>query len=73
MKDDLKQELDFELESRHGEKCAADLRDLKFVHIPNINWKYTTKVRNVLQQVSCLPPPTPNVGNENKFKVFPIS
>ncbi|XP_072013845.1 uncharacterized aarF domain-containing protein kinase 5-like [Amphiura filiformis] len=43
LKDDLKQELDFELEGRHGEQCAADLSGFKFVYVPNVHWKYTTK------------------------------
>ena len=44
LKDDLRQELDFELEGKNGERCAADLKEFKFVHVPRVSWKYCTKV-----------------------------
>ncbi|KAL1501705.1 hypothetical protein ABEB36_006986 [Hypothenemus hampei] len=37
----LKQELDFVNEGLNGERCAKDLRHLKYVHVPNVLWKYT--------------------------------
>ncbi|XP_022107730.1 uncharacterized aarF domain-containing protein kinase 5-like [Acanthaster planci] len=43
LKDDLKCELDFEHEGRNGERCQQDLKHLKFVSVPRILWKYTTK------------------------------
>ena len=44
LKDDLKQELDFELEGKHGERCAVELKALKYIHVPKIMWQYTNKV-----------------------------
>ena len=45
LKNTLAQELDFEQEARNGERCANDLKSLKYVYVPKINWKCTSKVR----------------------------
>ncbi|KAB7495386.1 putative aarF domain-containing protein kinase 5 [Armadillidium nasatum] len=39
----LEQELDFINEAKNGERCAADLKNLKYIHVPKIFWNYTTK------------------------------
>ncbi|XP_050316113.1 uncharacterized aarF domain-containing protein kinase 5 isoform X2 [Anthonomus grandis grandis] len=37
----LKQELDFVNEGMNAQRCARDLAHLKYVHIPEVLWKYT--------------------------------
>ncbi|KAL7630789.1 UNVERIFIED_CONTAM: hypothetical protein RMT77_017219 [Armadillidium vulgare] len=39
----LEQELDFINEAKNGERCAEDLKKLKYIHVPEIFWNYTTK------------------------------
>ncbi|RXG59198.1 Dual 3',5'-cyclic-AMP and -GMP phosphodiesterase 11 [Armadillidium vulgare] len=43
----LEQELDFINEAKNGERCAADLKKLKYIHVPEIFWNYTTKKENI--------------------------
>lgn len=44
LKETLKQELDFINEGRNAEKCARDLRHLRFIYVPEIFWEYSSKV-----------------------------
>ena len=44
MKATLAKELDFINEGHNGEKCAADLCHLAYVHVPEIHWDKTSKV-----------------------------
>jgi aarF domain-containing kinase len=44
LKETLKQELDFEHEGRNGERCAKELAQFGFVHVPKIYWDMTSKV-----------------------------
>ncbi|CAH1992486.1 unnamed protein product [Acanthoscelides obtectus] len=39
--DSLKQELDFINEARNSQRCARDLRHLRYVHVPKVFWEYT--------------------------------
>lgn len=43
MKATLAKELDFINEGLNGEKCAADLCHLNYVHVPEIHWDKTSK------------------------------
>jgi len=43
LKGKLKEELDFEIEARNGERCAEELKDLPFVKVPKIFWEWTRK------------------------------
>ncbi|GAB1601201.1 uncharacterized aarF domain-containing protein kinase 5-like [Argonauta hians] len=43
LKSTLAEELDFINEARNGEKCAADLKHLKYVHVPHIDWNSTSR------------------------------
>uniref|UniRef100_UPI00398E6DD2 uncharacterized aarF domain-containing protein kinase 5 isoform X2 n=1 Tax=Pristiophorus japonicus TaxID=55135 RepID=UPI00398E6DD2 len=43
LKGTLAQELDFENEGRNGERCAKDLSHFKYVIIPKVYWKQTSK------------------------------
>ncbi|XP_014787605.1 uncharacterized aarF domain-containing protein kinase 5 [Octopus bimaculoides] len=43
LKSTLAEELDFINEARNGEKCAEDLKHLKYVHVPVIDWSSTSK------------------------------
>ena len=41
----MKQELDFVHEGHNGERCAEELKHLRYVYVPEIHWDLTTKVR----------------------------
>uniref|UniRef100_UPI00358E662D uncharacterized aarF domain-containing protein kinase 5 isoform X2 n=1 Tax=Myxine glutinosa TaxID=7769 RepID=UPI00358E662D len=43
LKETLAQELDFEHEGRNAERCCVELKHLKFVVVPKVHWKKTTK------------------------------
>lgn len=43
LKGTLAQELDFENEGRNGERCARELEQLKYIHVPRIHWDKTSK------------------------------
>lgn len=43
LKAKLKEELDFELEAKNGERCAEELKDMRFVKVPKIYWRWTRK------------------------------
>lgn len=43
LKSKLKEELDFEIEARNGERCAEELQDLPYVKVPKILWSLTRK------------------------------
>ncbi|XP_078282020.1 putative aarF domain-containing protein kinase 5 [Rhinoraja longicauda] len=43
LKGTLAQELDFENEGRNAERCAQDLSHFKFLVIPKVYWKHTSK------------------------------
>jgi len=43
LKGKLKEELDFEIEARNGERCAEELKDLSYVKVPKILWDWTRK------------------------------
>lgn len=43
MKATLAKELDFINEGQNGEKCAADLSHLPYIHVPDIHWDKTSK------------------------------
>uniref|UniRef100_A0A3Q1JNF0 ABC1 atypical kinase-like domain-containing protein n=1 Tax=Anabas testudineus TaxID=64144 RepID=A0A3Q1JNF0_ANATE len=43
LKGTLGQELDFENEARNSERCAEELKHFKFVVIPKVFWKQTSK------------------------------
>ena len=45
LKGTLAQELDFENEGRNGERCYRELKHLNYVHVPQIFWDKTSKVR----------------------------
>ena len=44
LKETLLNELDFEHEGINQEQCARQLSHLPFVHVPQVYWKYTSKV-----------------------------
>jgi hypothetical protein len=37
--------LDFENEAKNSERCAVELNHLKFIVVPKVFWKETSKVR----------------------------
>ncbi|XP_043664612.1 uncharacterized aarF domain-containing protein kinase 5 isoform X3 [Vespula pensylvanica] len=39
----LSQELDFEIEGKNSERCARDLKQHDYVHIPKVYWDLSTK------------------------------
>ncbi|KAH8339502.1 hypothetical protein KR074_010781, partial [Drosophila pseudoananassae] len=41
LKKNLVQELNFEQEGRNAERCAADMKKLKYVHVPKVHWSHT--------------------------------
>ncbi|XP_062291566.1 uncharacterized aarF domain-containing protein kinase 5 isoform X1 [Scomber scombrus] len=43
LKGTLAQELDFENEARNSERCAEELKHLKFVVVPKVFWEQTSK------------------------------
>ncbi|GIX96623.1 uncharacterized aarF domain-containing protein kinase 5 [Caerostris extrusa] len=43
LKETLESELDFINEARNMERCARELKHLPFVHIPEVNWRLSTK------------------------------
>uniref|UniRef100_A0A672GWX9 ABC1 atypical kinase-like domain-containing protein n=1 Tax=Salarias fasciatus TaxID=181472 RepID=A0A672GWX9_SALFA len=43
LKGTLAQELDFENEARNSERCAEELKNFKFVVVPKVFWKHTSK------------------------------
>ncbi|KAL4629933.1 putative aarF domain-containing protein kinase 5 isoform X1 [Arapaima gigas] len=43
LKGTLAQELDFENEARNSERCAQDLKHFKFIIVPKVFWKETSK------------------------------
>ncbi|XP_039977291.1 uncharacterized aarF domain-containing protein kinase 5 isoform X3 [Xiphias gladius] len=43
LKNTLAQELDFENEARNSERCALELKHLKFVVVPKVFWEPTSK------------------------------
>uniref|UniRef100_A0A6Q2Z1R5 ABC1 atypical kinase-like domain-containing protein n=1 Tax=Esox lucius TaxID=8010 RepID=A0A6Q2Z1R5_ESOLU len=43
LKGTLAQELDFENEARNSERCAKELKHLKFVVVPKVYWEQTSK------------------------------
>lgn len=45
LKGTLAQELDFENEGQNGERCARELEQLKYIHVPRIHWDKTSKVK----------------------------
>ncbi|KAJ8922110.1 hypothetical protein NQ315_004042, partial [Exocentrus adspersus] len=38
----LKQELDFVNEGQNAERCARDLKHLKYIYVPKVFWEYTS-------------------------------
>lgn len=44
LKNTLAEELDFENEGRNSERCAEDLKQFPFIHIPAVHWDKTSKV-----------------------------
>lgn len=44
LKSCLVKELDFEHEARNMERCAQDLKHLRFVYVPKVQWPETSKV-----------------------------
>lgn len=42
LKDNLKQELDFKLEGENTERCAKDLKHLKYVYVPKVYWNLSS-------------------------------
>lgn len=44
LKDGLRQELDFINEGKNGERCAKDLKHLKYVYVPKIYWNLSSAV-----------------------------
>lgn len=51
LKDNLKQELDFILEGKNAERCANDLKKLKYVYVPKIYWDLTSTVSSKLIRI----------------------
>ncbi|XP_059899008.1 uncharacterized aarF domain-containing protein kinase 5 isoform X1 [Gadus macrocephalus] len=43
LKETLAQELDFENEAKNSERCAVELNHLKFIVVPKVFWKETSK------------------------------
>ncbi|KAG7207870.1 hypothetical protein KM043_009467 [Ampulex compressa] len=41
--DTLRQELDFEIEGKNGEKCAEDLKGYSYAYVPKVYWDLSTK------------------------------
>ncbi|CAH0547500.1 unnamed protein product [Brassicogethes aeneus] len=39
----LQQELDFMQEGKNAERCANDLKHLRYIHIPKVYWNYTSR------------------------------
>ena len=37
--------MDFENEAKNSERCAVELNHLKFIVVPKVFWKETSKVR----------------------------
>lgn len=46
VKKNLVQELNFINEGKNVERCAKDLKTLKFVHIPKVYWTHTKTVKH---------------------------
>lgn len=44
MEEALRQELDFVNEGLNSEKCAKDLKHLKYIYIPKVHWDLTSSV-----------------------------
>lgn len=44
LKGSLEQELDFCNEGKNAERCARDLKHLRFVYVPEVLWNYCSKV-----------------------------
>ena len=44
MKETLAQELDFINEGENSERCQKDLKHLKYVYVPKVDWEKTSKV-----------------------------
>lgn len=40
----LREELDFLKEGRNSERCAEDLKEFDFVHVPKVYWEYCSSV-----------------------------
>lgn len=40
----LKEELDFLKEAENSERCAYDLKDYKYLHIPKVYWEFCSSV-----------------------------
>jgi aarF domain-containing kinase len=49
MGDKLREELDFEIEAKNGERCAQELKELTYAKVPDILWKYTNKVSSMIR------------------------
>lgn len=45
MEETLRQELDFVNEGLNSEKCARDLKHLKYIYIPKVYWDLTSSVK----------------------------
>ncbi|EDW19267.1 uncharacterized aarF domain-containing protein kinase 5 isoform X1 [Drosophila mojavensis] len=43
LRKNLVQELNFEQEGKNAERCARDLRNLSYVHVPKVYWGFTKK------------------------------
>lgn len=54
LKETLAQELDFENEARNSERCAQELKHLRFVSVPKVFWEQTSKV-SLLSEVLSVP------------------
>lgn len=44
MKATLAEELDFIHEGKNAEHCQNDLKHLKYIYVPKVDWKKTSKV-----------------------------
>lgn len=44
MENTLREELDFVNEGVNSEKCAKDLKHLKYIYIPKVHWDLTSSV-----------------------------
>jgi len=55
LKGTLAQELDFENEGRNGERCARELKQLKYIYVPRIHWGKTSKVKGT-DDFGCIKP-----------------
>ncbi|CAF1292494.1 unnamed protein product [Rotaria sp. Silwood1] len=52
VKSNLERELDFKLEGENADKCYAQLSPhLKFIYVPKVFWKYTTKRVLVMEYI----------------------